>query len=50
MFKKSRKWLMPVVLFIAGVMFSEQLKPMLSKIPMLGNLMGGGNNDETTES
>lgn len=36
------KLLIPVVAFLAGVMFGDTVKPMLSKIPILGGLLNKG--------
>ena len=39
--KGMKSWLMHIVVFLAGVMLSNTVKPMLSKLPFIGGLMGG---------
>jgi len=40
--KGMKSWLMYVVTFLAGVMLSNTVKPMLSKVPLIGGMLGGG--------
>lgn len=38
--KTIMKWLLPVGAFLAGVMFSDSVKPTLKGIPLIGGLFG----------
>lgn len=33
-----------IIAFVGGVMMADTVRPMLSKIPVIGGMLGGGNN------
>ena len=47
--KGMKSWLMYVVTFLAGVMLSNTVKPMLSKVPLIGGMLGGSPAEDELE-
>jgi hypothetical protein len=36
-----KKFILPLVAFLVGVMAADKVKPMLGKLPLVGGLFGG---------
>jgi hypothetical protein len=43
------KFLIPVALLVVGVIFSDKIKPMLSKIPLIGKMIDPSTPDSSPD-